>query len=248
MDQGKTLKVTLPTGRVVTIRETNGDDDATLSNLGNASTGENVYNFLANIMVDTPKVLAKEIKDWPINDKYVLLFKQRIFNQGHEFKFKHTDPDDRKEEEKEYTEDLIGVDGDLGDPEFKPTPNQVFLYPKGNATHIEFSIPSGDKFRFRVLTGIMEEIALLTPQADVNNNSQLLIRELEYLNGANWERLFNFRNFSSKNMVFIRAAIRTLDRTFDPYVNFKNPNTGNPFSIPLMKMPTFYFPEGTMLM
>lgn len=242
-----TTKVTLSSGRIVTIRETNGEDDAILSKIGAATNnGENIYNFLANIMVDEPRILAKDIMDWPVNDRYGLLFKQRIINLGTDFSFKHTDPTDLKKREVEYTEDLSSIDGDMADPNFTRGPNTIFKYPKGNALEVEYTSSSKRKFRYKILTGVLELAALDTPQADTNKNSMLTNRHIEIFKGSKWERLYNFREIPSKEMAEIRADVTRNDSIFSPMVSFTNPYTNNPFSIDLFAFPTFYFPEGTM--
>lgn len=245
-EQGRTCIITLPTGRKVEIRETNGDDDATLSRMGDASTGENVSNFLANIIIGPEKILAKDIAEWPLNDKYVLLFKQRIFNMGSELKFTHTDPLDKKKQEVEYTEDLSTIDGELSDKDYTPGPNQIFRYPNGDKRLLEFIISTKKKLRYKIMNGITEDVLGSIAQEDLNRNSPLIARDIEWFNKTKWEKLFSFRHFTSKEMAEIRHHIGVNDRLFDPTVSFTNPNTQRLINLPLMSIGTFYFPEGTI--
>src|SRR6188768_357975 len=97
---GQPHEITLPSGRLVRIRETNGDDDEILSTLKDARQGDSVFNFLANIILEDNTKPGKpstvvDLLDWPVSDRYYLLFKQRIINQGHllEFDFICQTPD-----------------------------------------------------------------------------------------------------------------------------------------------------------
>lgn len=224
---GNTLVCKLPSGREVTIRETNGDDDATLSQIGTALTGENVHIFLANIIVKPSGILAENISKWPINDKYALLYKQRILNHGTEFNFTHIDPDDDGKPE-DYTEDLGGI--------------TIPDYPYGEQSIIEFVTPTGHKFRYHIMNGEMEDAFMKIPQQEINRNHQLTSRKMEWLNEGKWELLTSFRFFSSKEMAYIRSHVEKNDTAFNPMVSFKS-KKGKSFSVPLMMMPTFYFPD-----
>lgn len=224
---GNTLVCKLPTGKEVVIRETNGDDDATLSQIGTALTGENVNIFLANIIVKPAGILAADISKWPINDKYALLYKQRILNHGTEFNFTHVDPDgDGKPAD--YTEDLK----DIVIPD----------YPLGDKEVIQFQTPSGKVLRYHIMNGEMEDAFMKIPQDQVNRNSQLTARKMEWTNDGKWELLTSFRHFSSKEMAYIRSHVEKHDTTFNPMVSFKS-EKGKAFNVPLMMMPTFYFPD-----
>lgn len=246
-EYGKVLKVTVPSGRVWEIRESNGDDEATLSTLSDLESGENVYNFLANIIIGPTKPLSKDIADWPVNDVNVLIFKHRILNHGSSLIFKHTDAQDAKKEEVEYTEDLSAIDADLGAKDYQYDPHKVFPYPNGADIQIEFVLSSKKKLRFKIMTGVLQAKAASIPQTKMNRNTSLFARDMEWFNDHNqWEVLFSFRKFTSKEMVEIRAAVDKYDPPFNPEVTFKNPNTGNNQTVPVMSIPTFYFPEGTI--
>lgn len=247
MNHGKTCKVTLPSGRTWEIRETNGEDDGILSTMGTAQTGENINIFLANIIVGPEKVMAAEIRKWPINDIFCLIFKQRIFNQGKEFKFTHQDLNDLpKKREKEYTEDLSLIDGDLGDPKYVPGTNQVFLYPKRDQGVIEFTTASKKKFRYKIMTGELYDKSTSQSLAEKNGNSMLVDRELEMFIENQWVPLKAFHNLSSREMTEIRADVRRNDRMFEPIISFETHFSRTPISLPLMAISTFYFPEEAM--
>lgn len=239
---GNTWKVTVPSGKIWEIRETNGEDESNLSRVADAMNEENLNNFLANIIVGPERPLAADILNWPINDKYYLMFKQRILNLGAEFQFKDTDTTDRKKREVEYTEDLGIIDGDLSDPEYRPGPNQIFRYPEGDKTHIEFKTTFNNFYRFKILTGVEEQAAADIPKGQTDKNTPIVIRQLERHHNNKWERVYNFLKISSKEMVEIRAAIQKYDREFNPLISVTNPWTGADRSFPLFALPTFYFP------
>lgn len=240
---GQTWKVTVPSSRMWEIRETNGEDDATLSKIADALTGENVNNFIANIIVGPEKPLAKDIIDWPINDKYYLLFKQRLLNLGKTFNFKDIDPTDDKHREVDYEEDISLIDGDLSSPHYKPGPGKVFLYPSGIKTHIEFKTESGKYYRFKIVTGVEETFSKDIPKEQQDVNTMLLVRHLEVGNNGDWQKVLSFLKISSKEMREIRSNVMHYDRQFAPEVMVKNPYTGMLRQFPLLAMPTFFFPE-----
>lgn len=223
------MKVVLPSGREWEVRETNGDDDATLSRTGGSMSGESLNAFIANIIIGPERPLAADIKKWLIADKYWLLFKQRIFNLGNELKFPYVDPADPSKTAIEITEDLNEI------PEFK--------YPNGDATELEFITPQGNKFKFTLKTSLTEDAEELLNKSDINKNTPLLTRNLHWWNQGKWEKATSFRHFSSKEMVYIRSYVDKNDPDFNPMVTFKSDFTGRFISIPLMSISTFYFPE-----
>jgi len=234
----------VPSGRTWEIRETNGNDDAILSNFGSAVTGDNIYNFLANIIVGPTRPLAAEIMEWPINDKYYLLFKNRVWNFGQKFIYRHTDPLDETRKEETYEEDLAPFDGDLSDPEYTPTAFSVRRHPAGEKTHLE-TVIEGHKFRFQVMTGAMEKADYLIGNTDRNRNTILTSRKLEEEISGKWLLVTSFHSFSSKLMSKIRGWVSTNDEPFAPFVHFTNPRTQTPITLPLFAAPTFFFPEET---
>jgi hypothetical protein len=245
MDHGRTLKTVLPSGKTWEIRETNGDDDAILSRFGTALTGDNVNEFLANIIIGPEKPLAEDIKKWPVNDKYGLLFKQRIFNHGPEFIFKHTDPADPKKREFEYTEDISVIDADLGSKDYKEELGKIFRYPYGSTTEIEFSLGS-KKLRYQLMTGELELELDALPQDEQTRNTSLTIRRLSIAKGSGWELVTSFRHFTSTEMAYIRSHVEKNDRTFMPLVQITNPYTKRDHALPLMALPNFLFPDVKM--
>src|SRR5882757_6071304 len=148
---GDEHEITLPSGKMVTIRESNGEDDGILSKIKSAQDGSNIYNYLANIILkdhDTQdKPLAADLMEWLSNDKYYLLFKQRIINLGPTFTFLHTCENKDCKKKSEYEEDLSILDGDLSQKNYKSTGDQVAPYPSGKNKQIEFVSSRKNRFQ-----------------------------------------------------------------------------------------------------
>lgn len=249
---GQERKVTLPSTNVVTIRETNGDDDETLSQLTASQDGSNFINFLANIITHDEnlgrKPLVADIMEYPIADKYYLMFKQRIINHGDilNFETKCQNPGCKDDQDNPRVfpveQELNEFDGDLSDPNYKPQDFQVRAYPKGTARVVEFK-SSKNYFRVKILDTIGERKSLSIPDAAVNRNLPLTLRELEIKTPNGWELVTTFGRFSSKEMKEIRVAVAELESTFEPVVRIQCPycKTNNVFH--LLQIPAFYFPE-----
>jgi hypothetical protein len=246
---GKTTDIKLPSGRIVKIRETNGDDDELLSSLNASLDGSNTYNFLSAIILNDSflgrRPMPDDIKEWHINDKYVLLFKQRIFNHGFELKFKSTCDNEKCLQENIFTEDLKQWDIDLDkvDKNTQYKSKSIKPYPMGAAKEVEFVISSGKKLKYEILTGELEKDAL--ELKDATKNSPLVIRRLKIENKGEWIRVSHFAGFSSKEMSEIRSNIKLNDEQFDPMVHFTcpNPQCGKQNSVSLFAMGAFFYPE-----
>lgn len=243
---GQDTAVTVPSGKVWTIRETNGEDDAILSKLGDTLKGKNIYNFLSSIIV-SPVQTPAQVAEWFINDIYYLLFKQRIINQGAEFIFPHVDPEDTKNRKVEYTEDLNEIDADLSDVNYIGGDNKVSRYITPELDHLEYeSNISKSRYRIKRFTGLMEEREIDTPQTELTKNTILISREISELVNGQWLRLTSFRKVPSREMAELRAWVKKVDTKFNPMVYFTNKFTNNKFEVPLFSLPTFYYPEETM--
>ena len=245
---GSTTEITLPSGRVVKIRETNGDDDEVLSSMNTSSDGSNFYNFLASITLNdsfiNKKPSANDIKHWPINDKYGLIFKQRLFIHGKELNFRATCTEENCKHEATYHEDLSQWDNDLTQEEKEDIPSiALHRYPNGNQQELEFTISSGKKLKYSILNGILEKRAL--ELKDATKNSPIIIRNLHIFNKGEWIPVKHFAGFSSKEMIEIRRHIKTNDRQFDPIVTFacNNPLCRKEYSVSLFSIGDFFYPE-----
>lgn len=249
---GQEHEVTLPSGNVVRIRETNGDDDEILSRLGAAQDGSNIINFLTNITEHDSALGRKphsgDLMEWPLADKYYLLFKQRLLNHGNLLKFQHKFENSKHELDANpvtFEQDVAEFDGNLADPLYKPsTPHQPKKYPYGNQREVEYTTSSGVQVKWKILNTILENKQLSMPLESTNRNSALTIRELSVFNKGEWVRLTTFGMFSSKVMSELRTEVGKSDPSFNPIVDVVSPNSGTRDSIPLIAIPDFYFPEG----
>ena len=253
--KGQEHELVLPSGRKIVIRETNGDDDEMLSNLKDAKSGDNLTNFLANIVVSDSLIPVKtpttvDVLAWPVSDRYYALFKQRIINQGHLMKFdficQAEDCPSQKSGDKAIAmeQDLNEYDGDLADSNYKPVlVTSVKKYPNGTKSLVEFETSSKKKLRFKILNGILQKKQLDDTGANSNKNSQLYIREIELYTGGNWIILTHFKMFPSREMSEIRKLVEDSDPFFYPMVKFNCPHCKTPYSLPLFEIPVFYWPE-----
>lgn len=243
---------------MVTIRETNGEDDDILSNLGEILKGHHVNNFIANIVMEDKKLNRKptveDIIKWPTNNKNYVLFKQRLINHGNDLKFQHKCPNvnckNYLEDKVQRLEDTIDkFDGNLADEKYVPKNSfSIRKYKPGNDVMVEFETSSNKKFRFKILTGELEQNELEIDEGSISRNTKLLIRELELFNKNSWSRLENFRSIPSREMKEVRQKVIDMDPTFDPIINFNCPSCKAPYQLPLFQIPNFYFPEDMISM
>lgn len=247
---GKTLSLVLPSGRKVTIRETNGDDEELLSSLESAQDGSNMYNFLSAIIVskneNDEKIMPEDLQKWLINDRIVLMYKSRIFNHGYDLRFRATCQEEKCQHEDTYFQDLKIWDNDLSMPEKNTSLKAIRRYPQGDKREIEFVISSGKKLKYTLVNGVLEKAAL--ELKDMTQNSPLIIRELQVENKGAWLPVKHFAGFGSKEMMEIRTNIRTNDKQFDPMVNFTcaNPVCRKDYSVSLFSIGNFFYPEETI--
>jgi hypothetical protein len=233
----------LPSTKKVRIRENNGEDEGILSTIGGAVSGESTYSYISNIIVkdyDAPEkssILVDDIKKWKINDKYYLLFKQRIINLGNDLVFEFNCINNTCVENKtqlsKYNEDLSKID-ELA---------EHLNYPGEKQDEFEFMVDNF-KLRFQVMNGEME-LGFQTLQDRLKNrNSNLIARKLSLFHENEWIPLTSFHMFSSKQMGIIRGTIQKYDKGFSPTTDFNCPHCNTPYSIPVLSLPTFFFPEG----
>lgn len=245
---GKQTKICLPSGRSVTIRESNGDDDELLSSVVASEDGSNTYNFLAAIIekdyTTDNRVSPGEIANWPVNDKYGLLFKQRLFVHGDTLAFRATCSEEKCLHEAIYEQDLGYWDGELSLPDYAPKNlSALSKYPNGNKLEIEFVISSGKKLKYSILTGVLEKAAL--ELKDNTRNSPLIIRDLAIENKGIFIPVKHFAGFSAKEMLEIRSHIKKNDKQFDPQVSWRceNPLCKKEYTVGLFSIGAFFYPE-----
>lgn len=251
---GKTMKTMLPSGRVFTIREQNGNDDDVLSNPMTKSDLTNIDNFLNGICitetVDNVEVAVtlKTITELPNNDRYHLLIQSRVFSLGNIMTFTFDWGEEGgnityEEDLKQYLHDYSKVypnKGDEGYFEYKIPP-----YP-ANAnidSRYEFTITGGKKFRFGLMTRQGEKLAINLPHEQLTKNLELKLRNLEYYDESQgFVKVENFSQFTSRDMQQIKKCVLEIDPTYLFVTTLKNPKTNETIKYPLMNSTDFFFP------
>lgn len=242
---GNTLSFTTPSKFQVQIRETNGEDDETISKLKNAMDGTSIDKLLAGIILDNSKTKSRlspeEIMKWRNNDRYYTIFKSRLFSLGSEITYSHKCTGCGKT--KDWDEDLTQYDRDFSKPD-KESDNkfkyQVQPYPD-DKLEAEFSISSGKKFKYMYSNGEVEKSLLDIDKNEISMNTKLTVRKLSWWNEDKWMPLSSFRNFSSKEMTEIRKEVGK-DDNFEAVSECKCPSCGVTDKISLMLQPGFFFP------
>jgi hypothetical protein len=250
-----TLKVHLPSGHWVEIREQNGEDDDILSKSSYVQSHENVNRFLAGIIVNSSynrPITEKDIKQWRVNDKYYLLLKSRIFSLGHELIFDYSCP--KCKTKTQMVEDLSIFDADLDrDSEnfigklLEKNPNSEELRNKiwpleHNEPVRHLVLNSGKEVRYKFLTVASEHNAIKIPFGEQSRNKELIIRDFEMKVDGMWMSVQNFKLLSAKDMAQIRADVNKHDELFIMESHIKCPACNHEEVMPLIAIPDFFFP------
>ena len=245
----------LPSGKSGIMRETNGDDDAILSRFGGISSGDSFLNFIsATIEIDNDlkaKPQLEDLRKWPVNDWSAYLLKHRIFNLGE--LLEQNDYCSNCEKTYDLVLSLKEFDTDIEKfiamaPEEQTKykdkfPEALLPYKYGSNPKVEFQV--GDvKYRFSILTKSLEaEMEKKYPFEDMNNNTKLLGRNLEYFTGGEWKLKTFFTDVSSRHMSLIRQNVMEADGVWTPGDSAICPHCKNQKIIPnVMSLPGFFFP------
>ncbi len=246
-----------PSGIAYTLRETNGDDDAILSNAGGAKDGSNFNKWIAAVVTAVSgtkhRMTEKEASQIPIRDRSAILFASRIFSLGPIVKFGHTcsrktcgfsslDDHPYEEDLNQFFWDFKNPRPSLGEPGYYATlmpayPVQPIVNP------IEKTLSSGKQIRLKYLDGEGESIFLEVAQEDLNKNYELLSRKLEAkLEGDNWTTVQNFKPFTSRDMLELRKIVKTYDEPWDAICSIPCPKCHNVDQVNLLGVTDFFFP------
>lgn len=243
---GEEHEITLPSGKVVTIRESNGEDDGILSKVKDASDNTNILNYLSSIIVEDHDLKTKpkpsDILDWLSNDKWYLLLKQRIINLGPEFVVINTCGNPKCKTKTEYVEDLSEMDGDLSQKDYKAKGIQVYPYAYGQKKTLEYTTSRKNAFQFDLLTGLLERKLNDVPDSDRDLNQVLLARNIKLFSGGKWIPLFDFRRFPSKEMNELRGYVIKQDKVFEPRVTFECPKCNLQQEAIIFNINVFFYP------
>lgn len=249
--QGKLKEVVLPSGRIVEIRQHNGDDEAILS----TNNDDNLILYLVSIITKggkgkDGKCTVEEVKTWGVKDKYYLVFAARVHSIGGVMKFKHNEKVEKANgtsyiNETAYEEDLTRFMFDFRNIDHyeKTHEYQVTPYPQGTTPIIELTLSSGKELRYRIMDSELETDATRIPPDKVNKLTPFTSRKLEMRMNGDWKYVTFFSNFSPQDLIELRASIKQNDTLFEPISEFESPVTGRKFSMSLMTSPAFFYPE-----
>lgn len=236
-----------PSGYSVTIREQNGEDDDIISRMKDVGDNSALNKFLSGIITNCElsngRVTANDILKWKNKDKYYVLFKSRLFSIGNEITFDHECTSCGKKTS--YEESLTQYDRDFSKGEEGKTDFtfQVTPYPKGMETTAELTLSSGKVIKIDYLNGLGEKKLLEFNKEEISKNTELLVRNIQWLNGEKFQKLENFRVLSTKDMSEIRKHLLTNDTQFEAVSELKCPFCNNKDHISLLTQPDFFFPR-----
>lgn len=248
MYSGKLTTHTLPSGRIITIREINGNDESVLSSMSSAMEGDNFHKFISNLIVDENKVhTVEELLEWPISDVWALIYKARVINHGPTLEFKNQCQNPMCKHITEYEEDLRIFDKTLFElngekiPENYVEPESCLKpYPaKGNL--VEFTINS-QTFRFKLMNGAIQKASIANQATDTNKNTKLIQRQLEVNKNGEWEKVLTFHPYSVRETAIMRSKVDEFDIMFNPTIEVTCGNCKQPAVVEVMPLPSFFWP------
>lgn len=247
---GQTIDWNAPDGNVYTLREQNGADDDILSNQAKSKDLTNLLEFISAIVVKVnlqPKKLSlDEILSLPINVKYGILLKSRIFSLGNILEFEHTWPEEEAAIEYEVDLEQFLFNDYHVVPEVEELlqkEDAIPYYPEGcSTTSIEFSISTGKRLQFDRFNGHSERF-ILNKVKELSQNKPLEARNLKvYLNGQ-WQPVQSFHIFTAREMKEIREEIYGTDPVFSGEFTIAHPSKPQLVEkVVLFGISNFFFP------
>ena len=249
---GKTIDFVTPSGKNVTIREQNGDDDDLISNQYHAKNGNHLNMFIAAIVVSTDmtpngKLSAKDVLNMKVRDKYAILIQSRCFSLGKEIRFEYDWGSDQGGKV-EYTEDLSQFIFDYSNPDYPMIGDEGYFeyrirpYLNGDESGREFELSSGKKVKYKYITGVAERKLLELPPAQLSKNTELKIRDVEQFVDNAWHKMESFRFFKPQDMKELRDDVKMHDPDTMLASELENPRTGEIVNFPIILAPDFFFP------
>jgi hypothetical protein len=257
-----TEKITLPTGRVITIREMNGEDEVSLSQTTQLRTREHLNVFLSRITQEADpqdvdesgqplkRYTPNQVAQWPLADKYYAALAARIISLGPDLNFNVTfQGRDENRKGYDFTENLTKFYTTL-DKYHELTPEELSAldpdaakpYPKGRQMVHEHTLSSGKQIRWELLSSYGEKLLLQRPADELSKSDEILARKLEILREGKWFLLENLRQFTSRDLVEIRGFFEKYDLKFTMPLSVTSPKTGITESIPAITLEEFFFP------
>lgn len=241
----------LPSGRIVTVRERNAEDEEALSKGRDFKNGLAIPNYLSRIIVSEPTP-PEQILGWPIRDKYSLMVKDRRTTFGDIVEFQLEFDDGKNGTVKEnFEEDLSKYDWDYSKPFPEPGTQEFYSerippYPQAFGElngWFEFKTSSGKNCKMKYLTGEGEVSVLDKDVEDIHINDKLRVRDFHIqLAGGNWQRVERFNILSAKDAMEIRKVIKDVDGDYSLRTWVKDPITRQSSQVSLLTVDGFFFP------
>lgn len=245
----RTLEFYVPSGYQYEIREQNGEDEEILSNPMDMKDLMNFTKFIQAIVVKTDftqsgRLTIEDVLRIPVNDRYCILFKSRIFSLGDCVEFSYDWGEGNKVDYEQDVNELLydyGPSTEITEEYLNSKPDAIPFYPEGKKNEFEYSLESGKVIRFQLLDGNGEKRLITLPKDKQTRNSPLLCRNLELQVDGKWEKVQNFKIFSVKDTHEIRKRVSEVDPTFEGTVDIENPVNGDKVRYPLIASPGFFF-------
>lgn len=243
----RTIQFYVPSGYVYEIREQNGEDEEILSNPADIRNLMNFTKFIQAIVVRTDftttgRLTLEDALRIPVNDRYCILFKSRIFSLGDSIEFSYKWDSGNVDYEQDLNEFLFEDYSKLpSEEELNAKPNAIPFYPDGKKTEFEFELGSGKQIKFNLLDGNGEQRMVLLPIEKQTRNSPLLCRNLQLKVEGKWEKVQSFALFTPKEMSEIRKAVLSVDPAFSGETELENPATGEKTKYSIILAKGFFF-------
>lgn len=256
--EGAKLTFTCPTGRKITIREKNGDDDDILTPIVERKHPEDVINAINEYVMALVRhdsltgkeyITLEDVLNMDLRDKYYILLKSRIHSDGNELKFEHTCRNSRCGHKDIYKEDLNIYDADLNPKKYQKSDfeYQIFPAPLGSKTEEELLLPSNLKVKYDMMTGkgeikILDLVGDNPEKAKISKNLDYLARNLQVFHEGKWQPVYSFAIFGSKDMKVLRNSVDTNNAQWSMLSELECPKCGNKHLVALTNIEDFFFP------
>ena len=245
------IKITTPSGFEVIIRQQTGEDDDVISNPNGAYLGEALNEFVKGIITKLgPKDITptyNDIEHMKLGDKYFIMIASRIFSLGPVLKFEYEWDDGEVAEYEEELDNYIwdyALDGFPEKGSKLYSPYRIPPHKHGEDIQMEFSIPSGKKFRFTFMNGIGEKYLMTLPENELSKNTELKARDLEQKLGEDWVKVETFKAFTAREMSSIRKSVFDNDPITEVLSEIPHPkNKNKKIMYSLLTSPDFLFPR-----
>lgn len=234
----------LPDGRMVTIRERNGEDEDILSKVKNNEDGTAFDKYLYNIIEDLDgngKATRAQIGSLKNRSKYYILYKSRIQSLGDTVEFEHTFENGDKVS---FEEDLKIFDFDWEKQPLEEREEYQIEPYKEKGDSFSFTLSSGVTCKMDYLTSDMEASTLARDISQLSINEKLRIRNFRIADkGGDFFQVENFKMFPSRVMQEIRKYLKEYDSEFTLMTTLKHPSKPIREEVSLFMYPDFFFPK-----